>query len=295
MGCFREGTNWKGSVASWTHMFRGQQLGRLGSRDRYWAEWVFEPSCWRDPHCNCLHMYIMYVLTGGSPSCSAGVETEQGHQCCLCACERSLCLWSVWPDMYTGIYAHIYANKYICGVYICSMNLLKMYLQLHYWLDLGHRATAASPLSGCQIWCVIVVSVCVCVFSFSYYLYTTAYRHKNQAHSPLITKQTKIRLIQKWKLKLNFQLCFKLPNELFLWLASDETSTVHMWKLNIKPVKGNLLKDTISLYKKHTQNLCNTCQGCLQHQRISPLPRFVCYQVTGGITKVSSPPSKLPV
>lgn len=96
------------------------------------------------------------------------------------------------------------------------------------------------------------------MFSFSYYLCTIAYRHKNQAHSPLITSQTKIRLIKKWKLKLNFQLCFfktqkigKIQWFFFLWLASDETSSVHMWKLNVIPVKGNLLKDTISLYKKN--------------------------------------------
>lgn len=44
-------------------------------------------------------------------------------------------------------------------------------------------------------------------------LRTTVYRHKNQAHSPFIIKQPKIRLIQKQALKLSFQLYFKLSNE----------------------------------------------------------------------------------
>lgn len=45
------GLHWEVEWALGTHMSRGQQWGKLGSRVSDWAEQVSEPSCWMDLWC----------------------------------------------------------------------------------------------------------------------------------------------------------------------------------------------------------------------------------------------------
>lgn len=79
--------------------------------------------------------------------CQGGEQDEA--VCTVCLWKHSECLPVVC--VYDHVCMHIYA--YICLVPVCAACacLLGVYLQPHYWLDLGHGDAAASPLLSCPI------------------------------------------------------------------------------------------------------------------------------------------------
>lgn len=60
-------SSWSRATTSGAGMSRCHQLGRMGSRGSYWADWGYECSCWRDPHC--VYIYIC-LLTNWPHYCS---------------------------------------------------------------------------------------------------------------------------------------------------------------------------------------------------------------------------------
>ena len=121
-------------------MCRWQQLGRLGSRDSYWADWVSEPSYWRVPPCTyCVYLYI-FPLVDVQPA-----QPERrggwGCWCCLCSCECSESLWSVWPATYLCV-------SVVCACPLCACACWEHIFSLATSWTLGQGGAAASPLLG---------------------------------------------------------------------------------------------------------------------------------------------------
>lgn len=108
----------------------GLELYLCASHGRGWTEWRQMPTTW-------LCMYI-FSLVDLHPV----QRTEQDEAIgAVCVHVNASCV--------TQVAGHIPA----CGKYMWSLStcLLGMYFHLWYWLDLGHEATAALSLSGCQI------------------------------------------------------------------------------------------------------------------------------------------------
>ena len=101
-------------------MAKCQQLGRLGFRGSYRADWVSEPGCWRDPPCTYVHIYF---LTSRSSSCSAR-EGSRMRLLVLSVFLWVLCLWSVWLATYVCIYMVCMCVLSACAdwEYIFSLN-----------------------------------------------------------------------------------------------------------------------------------------------------------------------------
>lgn len=149
----------------------------------------------------------------------------------------------------------------VCGHPHTSMYVWWCVYALCVHVPIGNASSASllvgpGPWSWCSLTSLGVSDPVHYVFLLN--LCTTAYRHKNQAHSPFIIKQPKIRLNLNKTLKLSFQLCFKLPNETVAWLAPDEVFKVHMWKLNMVPLKGNWLQSSRRTQSVFIQNIPRT-------------------------------------
>lgn len=98
------------------------QLGKLGSRGRYWAEGVPEPSCWRDPRCAygkgsmCIY-HVCLFPTSGSSSQSAREGSGCGHWC------SGHVLAMIWAAGHVCMRVYIYTHTQKEHVYTITVHM----------------------------------------------------------------------------------------------------------------------------------------------------------------------------